>query len=226
MKNFKSIFLMLSISMGLMSCSSEEIFTPEDTTNKLLENYTVKRDATGAYSLDYNLADNAEASLSKDKRSNSNDFYLYSSDNQSKKNFNEALAIQNNSLRVGFNDTQNGKKSSMTIMDDNIQFSRNADEEFLADYSVTNNSDGTVSLDFNVASDVTVEFIYNGDTNAYEIHMRDGTSNGTSFSQTYVKEDGVALNIEFISYIDNGQNSRVDEAASMTQRTRPVVIIE
>jgi len=227
MKNFKSIFVMVTISMGLMSCSSEEIFTPEETSSKLLENYTVKRDARGAYSLDYKLADNAEASLSKDKRSNSNDFYLYSSDNQSKKNFNEALAIQDNSLKVGFNDTQNGKKSSMTIMDDDIKFSRNADEEFLADYSVTNNSDGTVSLDFNVSSDVAVEFIYNGDTNAYEIHMRDGTSSQISFNQTYVKEDGVALNIEFISYTEDNQSSRVENAeTSMTVSKRPVVIID
>lgn len=226
MKNFKSIFVMLTISMGLMSCSSEEIFTPEDTTSKLLKDYTVKRDANGAYSLDYNLTGNAEVSLSKDKRSNSNDFYLYSSDNQSKKNFREALAIQDNSLKVGFEDSGNGKKSSMTILDDDIKFSRNADEEFLADYSVTNNGDGTVSLNFNTANDVVVDFVYNGDTNAYEIHMKDGTNNQTSFSQTYTKEDGVPLKIEFISFA-NDQTSRAEESNNLVQVSdRPKVIID
>jgi transcription termination factor Rho len=130
MKNYKSIIVALSISMGLMSCSSDEILTPGDTNNKLLESYTIKKDAKGTYSLDYTLANNAEASLSMERGSNAKDFYLYSSDNQSEKNFKEKLAIQNNSLRVGFTDTENEKKSSMTILDDDIKFSRAADEEF------------------------------------------------------------------------------------------------
>ncbi|MFY0603179.1 MAG: hypothetical protein JXQ93_04470 [Flavobacteriaceae bacterium] len=219
MKNFKTILAILFISTGLMSCSSEEIFTPEETSNKLLESYTVKRDAKGAYSLDYNLANNATASLSTDKKSNSNDFYLYSSDNQSRKNFEEALAIQNNALKVGFTDTENGKKSSMTIMDNDISFSRNADEDFLTDYSVTNNGDGTVSLDFNVADDVAVNFIYNGDTNTYEIHMEDGASSQTNFNQTYAKEEGVPLKIDFVNN-SGGETSR-------TQTTiKPRVIVD
>lgn len=225
MKNFKSIIVMVTISMGLMSCSSEEIFTPEDTTNKLLENYTVKRDATGAYSLDYNLGNNAEASLSKDKRSNSNDFYLYSSDNQSEKKFKEALALQGDGLKVGFTDMENGTKSSMTILDNDVQFSRDADEEFLVDYSVTNNGDGSVSLNFNVESNIVVNFVYNGDTNAYEVHMHEGTNNQVSYNQTYAKEDGVPLNIEFISFADD--NTSRDESANLVQISdRPKVIID
>jgi hypothetical protein len=207
-----------------MSCSSEEILTPEDTTNKLLENYTVKKDAKGAYSVDYNLSNNAIASLSKDKRSNTNDFYLYSSDNQSEKRFKKELAIQDNSLKVGFTDTENGKKSSMTILDNDIKFSRDADEEFLTDYSVTNNEDGTVSLDFKVADGVVVNFIYDEDTSTYQVEMYDGSGSQNDFTQNYVKEDGVPLNIEFISF-SNGQSSRID--GEMTQiSNRPRVIID
>lgn len=224
MKKINSILVMLTVSLGLMSCSSEEILTPEDTTNKLLENYTVKKDAKGAYSVDYNLSNNAIASLSKDKRSNTNDFYLYSSDNQSEKRFKKELAIQDNSLKVGFTDTENGKKSSMTILDNDIKFSRDADEEFLTDYSVTNNEDGTVSLDFKVADGVVVNFIYDEDTSTYQVEMYDGSGSQNDFTQNYVKEDGVPLNIEFISF-SNGQSSRID--GEMTQiSNRPRVIID
>ncbi|WP_349241532.1 hypothetical protein [Asprobacillus argus] len=214
---------MLTISMGLMSCSSEEIFTPEDTTNKLLENYTVKRDASGAYSLDYNLADNAEVSLSKDKRSNSNDFYLYSSDNQSKKSFKEALAIQDNSLRVGFTDTETGKKSSIMIIDDKISYSnRNADEDFLNEYSISSNGDGTYDLDFKVADDVTVEFIYNDDLQTYEVHLEDGVNSQSEYLKTFVKEEGVDLKIDFVNHYV-GTTSREENVAMVERKPRSII---
>ncbi len=225
MKNFKSIFVMVTISMGLMSCSSEEIFTPEDTTNKLLENFTVKRDASGAYSLGYSLASNGAVSLSKDKRSNSNDFYLYSSDIQGKRNYQENMTVENNSLKIGFTDSEAGNRSSITILDDDIKFSRGADEDFLVDYSVTNNGDGTVSLNFNVADDVTVDYIYDGDNDVYEIHLRDAASTDTNYTKTFVKEDGVPLQIEFLNYTDNSTSSRDDEAhVSMVKK--PVIIMD
>lgn len=227
MKNFKSIFVMVTISMGLMSCSSEEIFTPEDTTNKLLENYTVKRDASGAYSLGYSLASNGTVSLSKDKRSNSNDFYLYSSESQGERSFNEKLSIENNSLRVGFNDTEAGKRSSITIMDDDIKFSRGADEDFLVDYSVTNNGDGTVSLNFNVADDVVVDYMYDGDNDVYEIHLRDASSSETNHTKTFVKEDGVPLQIEFLNYVNDGSGSTTSrEDQYVTAVKKPIIIMD
>lgn len=222
MKNFKSIFVMVTISMGLMSCSSEEIFTPEDTTNKLLENYTVKRNADGSYYVDYNLAENAEASLSASKNSNSKDFYLYSSDNQSKKSFKEALSIQNSSLRVGFNDSENGKKSFITVIDDDIKFNRDADEDFLTEYSVTDNGDNTITINFKVAEGVEVEHVYNEDEDIYEFHLEDGNNSQRDFTKTFVKEDGIPLNIDFVNYHPN-TTARDDEMVSVSTKPRVVV---
>lgn len=223
MKNYKSIIVMLSISLGLMSCSSDEILTPGDTNNKLLESYTIKKDAKGTYSLDYTLANNAEASISRDRGSNTNDFYLYSSDNQSERNFKEKLAIQNNSLRVGFNDTENGKKSSITILDDDIKFSRAADEEFLTQYSISNNGDGTYDLDFKVADNVTVNFIYNDDLQTYEIHLEDGVNSQSDYIRTFVKEEGVDLKIDFVNHYPNESSRDEDAVATLIRKPRSII---
>lgn len=223
MKNFKSILAMLTISLGLMSCSSEEIFTPEEPTNKLLENYTVKRDANGAYSVDYTLTDNAVASLSTDKKSNTNDFYLYSSDNQSERSFKEGLKIQDNLLEVGFTNTESGKKSSITIIDDKISYSnRNADEDFLNEYSISNNGDGTYNLDFKVADDVTVDFIYNDDINTYEVHLKDGANSQSDYVKTFVKEEGVDLKIDFVNHYAN-ETAREENVEMVERKPKSII---
>lgn len=224
MKKISAILVILSVSMGLMSCSSEEILTPEETGKNLLEEFTIKRNSDGSYYVDYTLANNAEASLSTDKKTNSKDFYLYSSDNQSKRNFNEALALQDNALRVGFTDTESGKQPFITVEDDDIKFGkRNADEEFLTEYSVTMNEDGTVDLAFTVEDNVAVNFIQNQE-GVYEIHLEDGTNVERDYSRTFVKEDGVDLKIDFINHSNEARKEANNDSASSSYR-RPRIVI-
>lgn len=221
MKKINSILVMLTISMGLMSCSSEEIFTPEESTNKLLENYTVKRNADGSYYVDYNLADNAVASLSTEKKSNSKDFYLYSSDNQSKKKFSEGLNLDDNSLKVGFTDTENGRKTSITVLDKDIRFNRDDESDFLNNYSITSNENGDYDLDFKVKNNVTVQFVYNDQDQVYEIHLEEGTNTQRDYFRTFVKEEGVDLKIDFLNHITSETNR--DETTSIVEKPKIIV---
>lgn len=225
MKNFKSILVMVTISMGLMSCSSEEIFTPEDTTaetSKLLEKFTVKKNIDGTYYLDYTLGDKATASLSKDKRSDSNDFYLYSSDYQGEKNFKENVSLSNDALKIGFVDTESGRKTSITVLDENIRFNRDDENEYLNNYSVTSNENGDYDLDFKVKNNVMVDFVYNQIENIYEIHLEEGTNAQRDYFRTFVKEEGVDLKIDFVNHFVS-TTSREEES---TTQKKPRFIIE
>ncbi|QMU63654.1 MAG: hypothetical protein GKR88_04720 [Flavobacteriaceae bacterium] len=208
MKKASLFLVMLTVNLGLISCSSEEIFSPEATTNNLLENYSVKRDATGAYSLDYTLNENAVASLSKDAKSNNNNFYVYSSDNQSKTNFREELSLNNNSLNVGFTDTETNKKSFITVIDDDIRFNRDANKDFLSEYSITNNGDDTVTMNFKVKENITADFVYNDTIGTYEVHLREGAGSQSDFIKTFVKEEGVDLKIDFVNHYANSETGR------------------
>ncbi len=202
MKTLNSFLTALVIIVVFSSCTPTENFIEDETSEQLLKSYTLKRDKSGAYSLDYNLIDGATAENIKNSETNANEIYLYSSGGaQSKNAHSEELQIENDQLTVGFIDTNSEKKrSQITIIDDNIVLARGGEEEFLNEYSVTSNEDGTYSLNFNVKDDVEVDFVYNVSEDKYEIYLTDGTGNESSdFSRTFTKEEGVDLRIGFLS---------------------------
>ena len=66
--------------------------------------------------------------------------------------------------------------------------------------------DGTYDLEF-VVGRVSVDYIYDGDRDVYEIHLiEDDNATQVDFIQTFTKEEGVALNIEFVKWVINLQN--------------------
>jgi hypothetical protein len=82
MKNV--LFTLATLTVFLFSsCSTNEDILQQEPSVDLLKSYTVKRDVTGAYSLDYTLSKNSIAQHKKDGKTNTNEISLYVSDNQS-----------------------------------------------------------------------------------------------------------------------------------------------
>lgn len=223
MKKIKLTALVASAILVFSSCSTEETFTPEVQSADLLKSFKIKRDASGAYSLDYDLHKNAAADNVVDESNNTNNIYLYSTENQLSKKLTQDLLIDGEQLKVGFINA-GSMSSNITIIDDNITLAKKNNDTKLKDYSIESNEDGTYTLDFNVSNKVNVDFVYNEEISTYEIHLEEGKSTTTSFSRVLEREDGELLKIDFINYKSN-LHARGEDTTLTTKRKKPRIII-
>lgn len=219
MKTFNLFALVASITLVFSSCSTNENLLPEEQSVDLLKSYSIKRDANGAYSLDYNLNGNAKTEKVVDN--NINQFYLYSSESQTSRRATQDLVIDGTELKVGFVDTSSDKLPQITITDDNLALAKNSNKK-LKEYSITSNQDGTYNLDFSVNNKVRVDFVYNEEINTYEIHLEEGKSNETSFSRVLEKADGQPLKFDFVNHLDNTEAK--SESTIIRRKPRGIII--
>ncbi|MCI2229056.1 hypothetical protein MC378_07745 [Polaribacter sp. MSW13] len=223
MKKLNLLSLAVVVTLVFTSCSSNEGLELANPSSDLLKSYTLKRDATGAYSLDFDLNDKTKTDYVKDEKTNTNQIYLYTSDNQETQKVTQDLFIDGELLKVGFIDTKSNKSSNVTILDTNSSFSRNSDDEMLEEYSITSNFDGTFNLDFKVDQNVTVDFIYNQEDSAYEIHLEDGASDLRDFSRVLEKEDGKPLKFDFVNHFSANSSSRSSLLETILKRPRVII---
>ncbi len=210
MKKLSLVTLFALITIGFSSCSAEDDLMIQDTNSEdLLKSFALNKSADGKYSLDYQVGDGAAADQEKDYKTNTNNIYLYSSNVQSKSSFNDDLFIENGQLKVNFRNTINDKVYTITVEDDDIQTSKNSEENnYLDSYGISGNGDGSYDLDFRVKDGVAVEFLYNGDLGIYEVHLsEDSSASGSDFSQTYTKQEGVTLKIDFVNHGEGRSNT-------------------
>lgn len=228
MKTIKLLSLFLASAFVLSSCSNNETLLPETAKTSLLKSYKVKRDASGAYSVDFNLAENTKSNKVKNIETNSNDFHLYESDFSSAKRQSEELIIDGNKLSVGFVDTNTGKNPYITIEDENVFLANTAAKktEMLNEYSISSNEDGTFNLDFSVNNKVSVDFIYNEDNGIYEIHLEEGKSSETSFSRNLVNKDDKVLKIDFIHHLTKDTAAKGYTLESETTKRKPRIVVD
>lgn len=217
----KKISLFLLLAVLVSSCSNEEVTSLENNQTSLLKTFKVKRDATGAYSVDFNVTENTKVEQFIEAK-NTSEYLLSSSNIKSKKEFSQDLLIDNDQLKVSIVDANSNKKSSITVIDDNIALQRKGSSTMLAGYSVQGNEDGTFDLEFDVNDDVAVSFVYNEAISTYEIHLEEGISNSNAFARTLEKEAGEPLKIDFVNHINN-PNAKSTELAMITRK--PEVII-
>ena len=218
MRNLNLYALFASAMLVFSSCSSDENLLQEEQSLDLLKSYTIQRDASGAYSLDYNLNGNVEVDKVTDVQTNTNEIYLYTTNSKSSRTVSQDLYIDQSQIKVGFVDTNSDKKATITVLDNDIQMSKSRNER-LETFGLTSNTDGSFDLEFKVIDGIAVEFIYDGDKNVYEVHLNDNPKASQSeFLQTFTKENGVALNIEFVN------NASATNARTAAIR-RPAVII-
>lgn len=206
----------------LSSCSNDNEIGVENNTSSLLKSFNLKRTLNGSYYLDFNVNEGTKVDKVYDVESRINKFYLYSSQTKTDKSISENLTLDGSQIKVGFVDINSKVNPTITIEDTDLVLAKSAPEK-LTSFGVSTNEDGTFNLDFTVAQGVAVSFNYNDKLGVYEIHLKSGKSSETSFSQTYEKEDGKPLIIDFVNY--TGSKSAKTDEELLTER-KPRVIID
>lgn len=218
-----SLLLLALVSIVFTSCNNEESLPIESQSENLLKTFEIKRDATGAYSVNFDVSNNTKIDKFTDLTENKSEFHLSSSDLFTQKSVSEELLIDNNQLKVGFVDANTSNRKLISITDDNITFlSKSNESEKLLSYSVLSNEDGTYNLAFSVNNNVEVSFVYNEEIATYEVHLEDGKSGDVDFTRTLEKEEGLPLKIDFVNHINN----TMAKSSESLEVRKPKVIIE
>lgn len=228
MKNLSLTTLLIIITLGFSSCSQDDsIALQEPTAEDMLKSFNLNKSNDGGFSLNYELGSGISADNVLDEKTNTNNIFLYSSESEVQSRRNQQLSTQNGSLRVDFNNTEKNTNHSITILDDDIKMSRTSNE-YLESYGIAGSGDGSYELGFTVKDGISVDFIYDGDRGVYEVHLNnDSNASQSVFSETFTKEEGVALNIEFVNDEANRSSSRDgDDGTGGDNPNRPVIIIE
>ncbi len=223
MKKINLFFATLSIVL-LASCSSNEgdintLQNIENTETSQLKSYTLKRNADGSYYMDFDVAENTQIDTYK-KADNSNEIVLSEGNQVTASRQGTEFTLDNNLLKVNILEAKNGKKSYISVEDDGINKSGRGVTEFLYDYSITKNIDGTFTLDFEVNDNVTTDFVYNKNENIYEVHLKSGKSTNKTFSRNLdILQNGI-LKIDFV----NHKNARSSESEFATRKPKAIVV--
>lgn len=200
----------LALSLVFASCSSNEGEVIENQPQqKLLTSYTLKRDGSGAYAIDFNVNNNTEVATFKDN--NTNDIVLSKSNTATKRSYSNEYAIENDQLKIGFIENNSGKKTRISVKDDNITFAKGTVTEFLNSYSITSNENKTYQLDFKVNDNVQTEFIYNEDRDVYEVHLSNGEAKQQNFSRYFEMSGSGVLKINFINHKETAKTEASSE---------------
>ena len=212
--------ILLAISLVFASCSSNENEELDNLPQEnLLQSYTLKRDASGAYSIDFNTTDNTAVTAVKniDK---SNEIILSEAKHKTTTKHSNDFSIENEELKIGFLEANKGKRTQISVEDENITFAKGGITEFLNSYSITKNEDGTFLLNFKVNDNVATDFIYNEDIETYEVHLSNGTAKQKDFSRTINASTIGLLKLDFINYKYSG---RLDEIV-LPRKPRIIIV--
>lgn len=223
MKKFSLTTLLIIITLGFSSCTQDDGLTLDEPTGALFQKMTVGRDASGAYSIDYKLNDGVGSDITDNKNGNGKDIYLYSSDNETRKNVNEDISLNGNDrFSIGVNNTINNTRSTLTVVDNDIRFSKSTEEDdHLAEYQMTDNGNGTYSLDFTVDENIIVDFVYNESEDEHEIHLEEGSTSELTYSRTFDKIEGQTLKVVFVNHYGS-----VNSKTTSALEKKPVILID
>ena len=206
MRKSVGTFLVFVLALNFASCSTDEL-TLDNVPEALLKQIELKRAADGSYSIAYQLSNNTDVVALENLGSNTKEFHLSKVDFKTKKQHLEKLALNENRLSVGFFDNMIDKSTKFEIEDENINFAKGANTDFLKTYGIRKNDDGTLQLDFEVNDNVVTEFFHNNLLGIYEIHLRKGTSTEKVFSRTIDIPITKILKIDFVNHIIFGKGA-------------------
>ena len=225
MKNINLFALLATLTFIFSSCSTNEVLSSEEQSLDLLKTYTIERDANKAYSLVYDLYDDAQTEVVVDKFTNTNSIYLYASDNESSRKVTQNLMINENQLIVGFIDTNTDKQTQITITDDDLSLRKKSEARKLDSYSISANQNGSYTLDFSVPPGVRVDFVFNEELKTYEIHLEEGKSSEREYSKVLEKVDGQPLKFDFVNHNETNLRGKPSEPDGLPSNRRPRGII-
>jgi hypothetical protein len=225
MKNFNFLSVLVSLTFIFYSCSTNETHLPEQESLDLLKSYTIQKDVSGKYLVDFILNDNVEIDNVKDLNTNSNEIYLYASNNESSRRVSQDLTFTDGSqIKVGFVDTNSDQKETISIEDDNSSLRRSGSDK-LKGFSVSKESDGTYKLNYTLNDGFVQDLVFNEDEKEYEVHLDSGKSTETEFTIFLEKQLGQPLKICFINNKSNSNTSSKSSSSYRRPKT-PVVIID
>lgn len=218
--------LIIMSAFILTSCSNNENLFPGVEKTNSLKSYKVKRDASGAYSIEYDLEKNRISQKSINSETNAKEFYLYQSNFAKNKTESEDLSIEAHKLSISFLDGITHSESNIIIEDDPISFAKtNTDAtKMLSEYTVSKNEDNTFHLDFKVKDEVSVDFVYNQELDIYEIHLEEGDSNGNDFSRNFEKSEGDTLRIDFVNHTKETSAKGSGYSGSFERKPRIIIV--
>lgn len=218
MRNLAPLFLLFTLF--LTSCSSEETTLALEESS--LKTYKISKDSQGRYSIDYEVKENVATNYTKNLETKYNEIHLFEDVAAKERLQSEKLSLENSFLKLGL--YENGEKSkSIIIEDDNIVLAKGEEsDEFLESYSIKSLDDDNYQLDFEVKEGISVSSEYNELDGAYEIHLKEGNSNGLEFVKTYVKISDV-LKINFVNHIK--LNSAKGNSATNLTNKKPKFVV-
>ena len=219
MKKVAPYFLALTLSIVFASCSNNDTEVLDSTPENLLQSYTLKRDSNGTYSIEFNTSDNTDVT-SVTNTDNSKEIILAETAQKTATKHSNDFSIENDQLKIGFLETNNGKRTKIYVEDENITFAKGV-TEFLNSYSVTANGDGTYQLNFEVNDNVTTDFVYNEETETYEIHLASGETVQKDFSRQMEKISEKPLKINFVNHKDYSAKGEVLEVIE-----KPIIVLD
>lgn len=231
MKKITPYFLALSLSILFASCSSNETEAIESNPENLLQSYTLKRDATGAYSIDFNTTNNTDVTTVTNV-DNSKEIILSEVSQKTATKHSNDFSIENDQLKIGFLDANTGKKRQVYIEDDNITLSKkdaDTNPQYLISYTISVSNDGKYNLDFTVADNVKTIFVYNDVKDTYEVHLAEDTAalTKTGFNSSIEEKSsysidlnisqGEKLNLNFVNYykIQQEASAKTEEITNL-----------
>ncbi|APZ44999.1 hypothetical protein BW723_01250 [Polaribacter reichenbachii] len=227
MKKNSLLALVAAVLLVFTSCSNEETTPLENESTSLLKAFEIKKDATGAYSVNFDVSNNTKIDKFTDITENKSEFILSSSQFTIEKSRSEELLIDNNKLKVGFVDVNSNDRKLISITDDNFTFQSKSDNtEKLIEYSILGNEDGTYNLAFSVNDNVEVSFVYNEAISTYEVHLEDGKIGEINYSRTLEKESNAPLKLDFVNHITNTSAKSSESESSAETRRKPRIIID
>ena len=220
MKKIYVAILALIFAFNLSSCSNDESL---DAMQKpLLKSYELKRDANGAYSIDFNVEEKTGVMTQKNLTSLTNEFHLSKVNYDAKDAYREEMSLNNNQLKIGFFDSESGKASKIQVEDDNIRLAKGTTTEFLKEYSIATNEDGSIQLEFKVNDNVQTEFVYNEELEIHEVHLSSGSADEKKFSRTIEMPDTGILKIDFVNHKYSGKGT-VEE---LLKKPRAIIVTD
>lgn len=213
-------FLAAVLAFSFTSCSTNEtdLEIPQES---LLKSYKLKKNASGLYSIDFNVADKTVSDNRIGLNSLSNEFHLSKVGYETKELYNEKLDLKNDELNISFLDNETGKSVNVTVVDENITLAKGKSTRFLKTYGITKNTDNSYQIDFEVNDNVATSFVYNENLSRYEIHLKKGDLTSKTFSRVLEMSDTGRLDVVFVNHLLLGKGS-----AELTTDKPHIIIVD
>jgi len=211
-----AIFLLI-----FTSCEKEESLSVEKES--YLKSYKISRDATGRYSIDYEVKDDVSVEAVKNLETNVNEFHLTSGKIAMETQYKQQLLIEDSALATKFYDNTDNVKGFI-VEDDKIALAKGGVSEYHLDtYSIQDIGNDTYQVDFKVKDGISVSYVYNEEEDVYEIHLQEGAPKTLQHTVVYQKVSNV-LKIDFVNYIYNASAKSSETTLTMVAKPKFVTL--